>query len=132
MIKNYRNNNRRRTFRSNDRNFRQNGSNGFNGNADNNSNGRFFRNGPNRGNLNATKLIEKYNNLAREALNNGDKILSETYYQHADHFLRISVEQNLSREKQKIEVASNNNENTSTQEITNTSSQDNNSTILDK
>ena len=42
MIKNYRNNNRRRTFRSNDRNFRQNGSNGFNGNADNNSNGRFF------------------------------------------------------------------------------------------
>ena len=132
MIKNYRNNNRRRPFRSNDRNFRQNGSNGFSGNAENNSNGRFFRNGPSRGNLNATKLIEKYNNLAREALNNGDKILSETYYQHADHFLRISVEQNLSREKQKTEVISNNNENTSTQEVTSSSSEDNNSTILDK
>ena len=35
------------------------------------------------------KLIEKYNDLAREALSNGDKILSENYFQHADHFMRI-------------------------------------------
>ena len=99
MIKNYRNNNtnRRRTFRSPDRNFRQNGSNGFNGNSENGSNGRFFRNGPSRGNLNATKLLEKYNNLATEALNNGDKVLSETYYQHADHFTRIQNEQESNR-----------------------------------
>ena len=60
MIKNYRNNNRRRTFRSNDRNFRQNGSNGFNGNADNNSNGRFFRNGPNRGSsMDTSKQVQE-------------------------------------------------------------------------
>ena len=39
------------------------------------------------------KLIIKYNDLAREALSNGDKILSENYYQYADHFLRISLEQ---------------------------------------
>ena len=38
------------------------------------------------------KLIEKYNNLAREALSSGDKILSENYFQHADHFTRIQVE----------------------------------------
>ena len=44
------------------------------------------------------KLITKYNELAREALSNGDKILSENYYQYADHFLRISIEQ---KEKQK-------------------------------
>ena len=44
------------------------------------------------------KLISKYNELAREALSNGDKILSENYYQYADHFLRISTEQ---KEKQK-------------------------------
>ena len=43
------------------------------------------------------KLIEKYNNLAREALSNGDKILSENYFQHADHFTRILGE----RETQK-------------------------------
>ena len=38
---------------------------------------------------NASKLLEKYNNLAREALSNGDKILSENYFQHADHFVRV-------------------------------------------
>ena len=39
------------------------------------------------------KLIEKYNDLAREASSNGDKILSENYLQHADHFTRILNEQ---------------------------------------
>tara|TARA_B100001115_G_C15416872_1_gene195343 strand:- start:58 stop:381 length:324 start_codon:yes stop_codon:yes gene_type:complete len=57
-----------------------------------------FRRKNNRNNGNVEKLITKYNELAREALSNGDKILSENYYQYADHFLRISVEQ---KEKQK-------------------------------
>ena len=35
---------------------------------------------PGRNNHNAPKLIEKYNDLAREALSNGDKILSENYF----------------------------------------------------
>ena len=48
-----------------------------------------------KNNHNAPKLLEKYNNLAREALSNGDKILSENYYQHADHFLRIMSDQNV-------------------------------------
>ena len=52
---------------------------------------------PGRNNHNAPKLIEKYNNLAREALSNGDKILSENYFQHADHFTRILNEQQLSK-----------------------------------
>ena len=46
-------------------------------------------------NQNASKLIEKYNNLAREALSNGDKILSESYFQHADHFVRILGEKEI-------------------------------------
>ena len=52
-----------------------------------------FRRKNNRNNGNVEKLIIKYNELAREALSNGDKILSENYYQYADHFLRISIEQ---------------------------------------
>ena len=43
------------------------------------------------------KLIDKYNDLAREALSNGDKILSENYLQHADHFARILNSQEASK-----------------------------------
>ena len=94
----FRNNNNRRTgFRRNDRNFKSNGERQkFSQNFSNNDN--FKRKAPGRNNHNAPKLIEKYNDLAREALSNGDKILSENYYQYADHFLRISIEQ---KEKQK-------------------------------
>ncbi|NCU50816.1 MAG: DUF4167 domain-containing protein, partial [Candidatus Fonsibacter lacus] len=44
----------------------------------------------------AHKLVEKYNNLAREALASGDIILAENYYQHADHYLRIAPPQQRS------------------------------------
>ncbi len=85
----FRNNNNRRTgFRRNDRNFKSNGERQkFSQNFSNNDN--FKRKAPGRNNHNAPKLIEKYNDLAREALSNGDKILSENYLQHADHFTRI-------------------------------------------
>ena len=53
------------------------------------------RKAPGRNNHNASKLIDKYNNLAREALSSGDKILSENYFQHADHFTRILSAQKL-------------------------------------
>ena len=53
-------------------------------------NSSFQRRIPGKNNHNAPKLIEKYNNLAREALSGGDKILSENYFQHADHFMRIT------------------------------------------
>ena len=42
-----------------------------------------------RNNHNPSKMIEKYMNLAKEALSRGDKILSENYFQHADHFCRM-------------------------------------------
>ena len=41
----------------------------------------------------AEKLLEKYTSLAKEALSSGDKTLSENYFQHADHFMRILAEQ---------------------------------------
>ena len=90
----FRNNNigRRNNFRRNDRNFKSNPDRSkFNSNFSNNTT--FQRKAPGRNNHNASKLIEKYNNLAREALSSGDKILSENYFQHADHFTRILNEQ---------------------------------------
>ena len=93
------NNNRRNNFRRNNRNFKSNGDTSkFNSNFSNNEN--FKRKAPGRNNHNAPKLIEKYNDLAREALSNGDKILSENYLQHADHFTRILNEKEIfKREK---------------------------------
>ena len=86
------NNNRRNNFRRNDRNFKTNGDRPkYGSNFSNNEN--FQRKAPGRNNHNAPKLIEKYENLAREALSSGDKILSENYFQHADHFTRILNEQ---------------------------------------
>ena len=90
----FRNNNnvRRNNFRRNDRNFKGSGDRPkFASNYSNNEN--FKRKSPGRNNHNAPKLIEKYNDLAREASSNGDKILSENYLQHADHFTRILNEQ---------------------------------------
>ena len=93
------NNGRRNNFRRSDRNFKNNGDRTkYSSNFSNNDN--FQRKAPGRNNHNAPKLIEKYNNLAREALSTGDKILSENYFQHADHFTRILREkENLKKEK---------------------------------
>ena len=92
------NNNRRNNFRRNERNFKSNGDRPkFGSNFSNNEN--FKRKAPGRNNHNAPKLIEKYNDLAREASSNGDKILSENYLQHADHFTRVMKEQEASRKE---------------------------------
>ena len=91
----FRNNNgRRNNFRRNERGFKSNNErNKFSNNFSNTEN--FQRKSPGRNNHNAPKLIEKYNNLAREAVSNGDKILSENYFQHADHFTRILNEREI-------------------------------------
>ena len=93
----FRNNNgRRNTFRRGDRSFKSNTDrNKFSNNFSNTEN--FQRKSPGRNNHNAPKLIEKYNNLAREALSSGDKILSENYFQHADHFTRILNEKEIQK-----------------------------------
>ena len=93
----FRNNNgRRNNFRRSDRNFKSNVErNKYSNNFSNTEN--FQRKVPGRNNHNAPKLIEKYNNLAREALSSGDKILSENYFQHADHFTRILNEKEIQK-----------------------------------
>tara|TARA_A200000113_G_C8565565_1_gene257549 strand:- start:75 stop:476 length:402 start_codon:yes stop_codon:yes gene_type:complete len=94
----FRNNNnvRRNNFRRNDRGFKSNLDRPkYGSNFQKNEN--FQRKSPGRNNHNASKLIEKYNNLAREALSSGDKILSENYFQHADHFTRILNDQDTQR-----------------------------------
>ena len=109
-FRNNNNNNRRSNFRRNDRGYKSNGERQkFSSNFSNNEN--FKRKSPGRNNHNAAKLIEKYSDLAREALSNGDKILSENYLQHADHFTRVLTEResfrkekNLDNEETKTEI----------------------------
>jgi|TARA_B100000579_G_scaffold308097_1_gene257806 hypothetical protein len=93
----FRNNNRRNRYRTNDRGFKRNEENSkFKSDFSSHSN--FLRKPSGRNNHNASKLIEKYTNLAREALANEDKILSESYYQYADHFTRVLTEQEKNRQ----------------------------------
>ena len=102
------NNNRRTGFRRNTRNFKSNSDTSkFGSNFSNNEN--FKRKVPGRNNHNAPKLIEKYNDLAREALSNGDKILSENYLQHADHFTRVLNERESFRKDKFTNTKSENN-----------------------
>ena len=108
------NNNRRNNFRRNDRNFKSNVDRPkFGSNFSNSEN--FKRKVPGRNNYNAPKLIEKYNDLAREASSNGDKILSENYLQHADHFTRVLNERESIRRDRIDENKGDENSNFSTE-----------------
>ena len=94
----YRNNNRKNRYKPNgDRSFRKRSLNGHKNQNDFNNHSEFRHRNPGRNNQNAGKLIDKYNNLAREALSSGDKILSENYLQHADHFSRVLNLQELDK-----------------------------------
>ncbi len=75
------------------------------------------RNSASKNPYNLEKIIEKYKNLAKEALSGGDKILYESYLQHSDHFSRILSEVNTLKAKnnindklQAVEVSKNENE----------------------
>ena len=90
-MRNFRNNFRRNRYKNHSDRNNNRGENGkVLGDLQNGSN--FIRKNSGRNNHNAPKLIEKYSNLAREALSNGDKILSENYFQHAEHFIRVLEE----------------------------------------
>ena len=109
-FRNNNNNNRRNNFRRNDRSFKSNGDRPkFGSNFSNNEN--FKRKVPGRNNHNAPKLIDKYNDLAREASSNGDKILSENYLKHADHYTRDLNERESIRREMFAENKSEENEN---------------------
>ena len=84
-------------FRSNGRNYQSRG----NGNEQTRIGAASFSNGRGRNNFkshhNPKQLVDKYNALAKEALSSGDQILSENYYQHADHYARM-VEDRISNQ----------------------------------
>ena len=88
-MKNFKNNYRRNRYRTNDSKSIYQRENGHNAISNFSNNPNFRTRNQWQNNQNASKLIEKYSSLAQEALSNGDKILSENYFQHADHFARI-------------------------------------------
>tara|TARA_X000000368_G_C22454449_1_gene460440 strand:- start:14 stop:382 length:369 start_codon:yes stop_codon:yes gene_type:complete len=108
-MNNFRNNHKRYRYRSNgDRNFKKRNGESQKFSNDYSSNINFQRKSPGKNNHNASKLVEKYNDLAREALSKGDKILSENYFQHADHFARVLSERESykqSKEKDNITLS---------------------------
>ena len=67
-----------------------------------------FSNGPTRNNfrpsLSAEKLFDKYSSLAKEAMASGDKLLSENYLQHAEHFMRIIEDKNRNKNQSKVSL----------------------------
>ena len=87
------NNNRRRNFRSRPQknNFRRRSgsisSNVTNG-ISNNGNMNFNRNGSMSNPHNVEKTMQKFQQLAKDAQSNGDPVLAQNYFQHADHYLR--------------------------------------------
>ncbi len=100
----FRNNNgRRNNFRRNERNYKINNGDRSKFGSSFTNNETFQRKVPGRNNHNASKLIEKYNNLAREALSIGDKIMSENYFQHADHFSRVLNDQEFLRKNKNFD-----------------------------
>jgi hypothetical protein len=95
------NNNRRRNFRPRPQKNsfrRRTGSISANNNAHNNGNMNFNRNGSMNNIHNVEKTMQKYQQLAKDAQSNGDPVLAQNYFQHADHFLRRYNELNDKRE----------------------------------
>ena len=100
-MRNFKNNFRRNRYKNHlDRNNHRNENGKIINDLQNGSN--FFRKNAGKNNHNASKLIEKYSNLAREALSSGDKILSENYFQHAEHFIRVLEEKDAKFNKDQI------------------------------
>jgi hypothetical protein len=58
----------------------------------------FNRNGSMNNIHNVEKTMQKYQQLAKDAQSNGDPVLAQNYFQHADHFLRRYNELNDKRE----------------------------------
>jgi len=100
-MRNFKNNFRRSRYKNHsDRNNHKNENGKIINDLQNGSN--FIRKNAGRNNHNASRLIEKYSDLAREALTSGDKILSENYFQHAEHFVRVLEEKDVQFNKDQI------------------------------
>jgi hypothetical protein len=47
----------------------------------------------------ATQVYEKYLQLARDANSSGDRVMAESYLQHAEHYFRIMAEQQAAQQQ---------------------------------
>ena len=106
------NNNRRRNFRARQQknNFRRrNGSLVNNSNNFNNGNVSFNRNGSLNNIHNVEKTMQKFQQLAKDAQSNGDPVLAQNYFQHADHYLRRFNELSQKREVNEDQSQNSNN-----------------------
>jgi hypothetical protein len=67
------------------------GGGGNNGKPQHNANRAFESNGPDGVKIRgaAQHVFEKYQQLARDALTSGDRVLAESYQQHAEHYFRV-------------------------------------------
>ena len=105
------NNNRRRNFRprTQKNGFRRRGVSVGSNNSNtfqNNGNTNFNRNGSMNNLHHVEKAMQKFQQLAKDAQSNGDPILAQNYFQHADHYLRryneLSEKKENHNEKNKI------------------------------
>ena len=80
----------------------------------------------------AEKLLERYKVLAKEALSSGDKILSENYLQHVDHFSRIISDRNLKQKENAPQVANVTKDGEANSKLTNSSDNNENHIVKDK
>ena len=86
---------------------RNNGGQNTNGHFQSNGNGNINRNNGSMTNpFNVEKTVQKYQQLAKDALTSGDPVLQENYLQHAEHFNRRLKELNAKPEEKKAENTS--------------------------
>ena len=80
-----------RDFKGMKRQRSRNRSNGTGGKPQQNANRAFESNGPDGVKIRgaAQHVFEKYQQLARDALTAGDRVLAESYQQHAEHYFRV-------------------------------------------
>ena len=70
----------------------------------------------------AEKLLERYKLLAKEALSSGDRILTENYLQHVDHFERLVSNKNSNQNEnnsQAVNISKDQDNNLSSNNTTN-------------
>ena len=77
-----------------------------------------------KSNQSVEKLLERYKLLAKEALSSGDKVLSENYLQHADHFERIISHKNSNQNGNNLQAGNINKEQNNSSSTDSTPNQD--------
>ena len=77
-----------------------------------------------KSNQSVEKLLERCKLLAKEALSSGDKILSENYLQHVDHFERMVSYKNSNQNGNNLQAGNINKEQNNSSSTDNTTNQD--------